>query len=398
MSDFVAIKISTYQAADSKSFSYQELYDREAWRSLLNEEEKDKDDREIEKAQKNRLVLLGMDVTRSPEFVQLAVYSCGVFFFYLIYGYMQELIFSLKGFKQYGWYLTLVQFAYYAIFSITEMIISKPKIKFKRRIPLKTYTLLAFLTVATMGLSNTSLGYLNYPTQVIFKCCKLIPVMFGGILIQGKRYSRLDFISCLCMSVGLIFFTLADIEVSPSFNPTGVLLISMALCADAVIGNVQEKAMLMFDAANNEVVLYSYSIGFLYILFGLGISGGLKNAFLFCLQFPLRTYGYAAIFSLSGYLGLSYVLTLVRKFGALLAVTVTTCRKAVTIILSFLFFAKPFTITYVWAGCVVLAGILLNVYQKNTKSIHKTAEKLTHLLRRCSNNFVKTSKQKILDV
>ena len=34
------------------------------------------------------------------------------------------------------------------------------------RIPLKTYSLLAFLTVATMGLSNTSLSYLNYPTQV----------------------------------------------------------------------------------------------------------------------------------------------------------------------------------------------------------------------------------------
>lgn len=54
-----------------------------------------------------------------------------------------------------------------------------------RRIPLATYGLLAFLTVATMGLSNASLGYLNYPTQVIFKCCKLIPVLIGGIIIQG---------------------------------------------------------------------------------------------------------------------------------------------------------------------------------------------------------------------
>lgn len=54
------------------------------------------------------------------------------------------------------------------------------------RIPLTTYTLIAFLTVATMGLSNSSLGYLNYPTQVIFKCCKLIPVLIGGIIIQGS--------------------------------------------------------------------------------------------------------------------------------------------------------------------------------------------------------------------
>ena len=35
-----------------------------------------------------------------------------------------------------------------------------------------------------MACSNMSVAYLNYPTQVIFKSCKLIPVMIGGILIQ----------------------------------------------------------------------------------------------------------------------------------------------------------------------------------------------------------------------
>ena len=54
------------------------------------------------------------------------------------------------------------------------------------RVPLTTYFLLAILTIATMGLSNTSLGYLNYPTQVIFKSSKLIPVMIGGVFIQGN--------------------------------------------------------------------------------------------------------------------------------------------------------------------------------------------------------------------
>ena len=38
-------------------------------------------------------------------------------------------------------------------------------------------------------------------------------------------------------------------------------------------------------------------------------------------QFPVETYGYAVLFSLSGYLGLYIVLTLVKSFGALIAVT-----------------------------------------------------------------------------
>ena len=65
---------------------------------------------------------------------------------------------------------------------------------------------------------------------------------------------------------------------------TGVLLISLALCADAVIGNVQEKALKQHSASNVEMVLYSYAVGFVYILIGVLISRSLVPAFLYCLK------------------------------------------------------------------------------------------------------------------
>uniref|UniRef100_A0A8D1RTQ5 Adenosine 3'-phospho 5'-phosphosulfate transporter 2 n=1 Tax=Sus scrofa TaxID=9823 RepID=A0A8D1RTQ5_PIG len=286
------------------------------------------------------IVVLGINLSRFNKLTQFFICVAGVFVFYLIYGYLQELIFSMEGFKPYGWYLTLVQFAFYSIFGLIELQLIQDK---RRRIPGKTYMIIAFLTVGTMGLSNTSLGYLNYPTQVIFKCCKLIPVMLGGVFIQGKRYNVADVSAALCMSLGLIWFTLADSTVAPNFNLTGVILISLALCADAVIGNVQEKAMKLHNASNSEMVLYSYSIGFVYILLGLTCTSGLGPAVTFCSKNPVRTYGYAFLFSLTGYFGISFVLALIKIFGALLAVTVTTGRKAMTIVLSFIFFAKPFT-------------------------------------------------------
>lgn len=171
------------------------------------------------------------------------------------------------------------------------------------------------------------------------------------------------------MSLGLIWFTLADSTVAPNFNLTGVVLISLALCADAVIGNVQEKVMKLHNASNSEMVLYSYSIGFVYILLGLTCTSGLGPAVTFCAKDPIRTYGYAFLFSLTGYFGISFVLALIKIFGALLAVTVTTGRKAMTIVLSFIFFAKPFTFQYVWSGFLVVLGIFLNVYSKNMDKI-----------------------------
>ncbi|XP_054447916.1 adenosine 3'-phospho 5'-phosphosulfate transporter 2 isoform X5 [Pteronotus mesoamericanus] len=277
------------------------------------------------------IIVLGINLSRFNKLTQFFICVAGVFVFYLIYGYLQELIFSVEGFKSYGWYLTLVQFAFYSIFGLIELQLIQDK---RRRIPGKTYMVIAFLTVGTMGLSNTSLGYLNYPTQVIFKCCKLIPVMLGGVFIQGKRYNVADVSAAVCMSLGLIWFTLADSTIAPNFNLTGVILISLALCADAVIGNVQEKAMKLHNASNSEMNL-------------------------------IRTYGYAFLFSLTGYFGISFVLALIKIFGALLAVTVTTGRKAMTIVLSFIFFAKPFTFQYIWSGLLVVLGIFLNVYSKN---------------------------------
>ncbi|XP_051465911.1 adenosine 3'-phospho 5'-phosphosulfate transporter 2 isoform X4 [Apus apus] len=276
------------------------------------------------------VIVLGMNLSKFKKPTQFFICVSGVFMFYLIYGYLQELIFSVEGFKPFGWYLTLVQFGFYSIFGLIELQLIQDK---RRRIPGKTYMIIAFLTVGTMGLSNTSLGYLNYPTQVIFKCCKLIPVMIGGVFIQG------------------------------------VVLISLALCADAVIGNVQEKAMKLHNGSNSEMVLYSYSIGFVYILFGLTCTSGLSPAVTFCSKHPVQTYGYAFLFSLTGYFGISFVLALIKIFGALLAVTVTTGRKAMTIVLSFLFFAKPFTFQYVWSGLLVVLGIFLNVYSKNMDKI-----------------------------
>lgn len=38
-----------------------------------------------------------------------------------------------------------------------------------------------------------------------------------------------------------------------------MILISLALCADAVIGNVQEKAMKLHNASNSEMVNSAFS-------------------------------------------------------------------------------------------------------------------------------------------
>lgn len=62
-----------------------------------------------------------------------------------------------------------------------------------------------------MCFSNLALSYLNYPTQLIFKSCKLIPVMIGSIIIMQKKYGFLDYVAAIIMCIGLTMFTLGKI-------------------------------------------------------------------------------------------------------------------------------------------------------------------------------------------
>lgn len=161
--------------------------------------------------------ILCFDLSKCNGQTQFIVCCIGVFVLYILYGYLQELIFSLDGFKPFGWFLTLIQFGYYTVFGYFERRIQSPQECGARRIPMKTYGFLAFLTLGTMGLSNSSLGYLNYPTQVIFKCCKLVPVLIGSILIQKKSYGPLDFLAAITMCIGLMAFTLGKFCISSLF-------------------------------------------------------------------------------------------------------------------------------------------------------------------------------------
>ena len=75
------------------------------------------------------------------------------------------------------------------------------------------------------------------------------------------------------------------------------------------------------------------------------------------------------MFSIVGCFGELFVMSLVKEFGALLAVTVTSFRKMVSILGSFLIFPKPFTMVYLFGAIQIFFGIGLEIYLKNKDAI-----------------------------
>ena len=162
-------------------------------------------------------------------------------------------------------------------------------------------------------------------------------------------------------------------------------MICTALVADAIIGNLQENVMKNHPRAiNAEFIHFSYAIGFMYLLVCLCLTGNVISGYLaFASEKPLTSYGITLVYSISGYLGVQIVLTMVRQFGAFTAVAVTSMRKALSIAISFILFSKPFTLTYLVGGIIVLFGIYLNLVAKDKRN----ADMVLNLFHNAMNSF-----------
>jgi adenosine 3'-phospho 5'-phosphosulfate transporter B3 len=69
--------------------------------------------------------------------------------------------------------------------------------------------------------------------------------------------------------------------------------------------------------------------------------------------------------------GIVFILALLELSDAFTVVFVTSLRKVLTVILSFLVFTKPFSLYYVFGFVIVCGGIILDICSSYLNSIQK---------------------------
>ena len=85
-----------------------------------------------------------------------------------------------------------------------------------------------------MAASNEALRYVSYPTQVLGKSCKMVPVMAGGIVLGGKTYSLVEYLQVGLITLGVIIFNFGGKKKKSGAadSPFGLALIGLSLGMD----------------------------------------------------------------------------------------------------------------------------------------------------------------------
>jgi len=224
---------------------------------------------------------------------QLFFLSGGVFLFFILNGVLEEYTFALLPNFEYGWFLTFVELLCFAIFSAFERWV-KHELVFGHKASLLQHGALSVVITVARGLTNISLQYLNYPTQVIFKSMKLLIVMLSSFCLLRKTFSMRQFLSAFFLVSSAVFFSLGDYHFDsrgPGFlNSTqfrGLVIVMCSLLADALHSSQQERVLQGYHAAILETLLFSNLFAAVLCLLYLAVVDELFPSIAYCSMHPL---------------------------------------------------------------------------------------------------------------
>ena len=257
-------------------------------------------------------------------------------------------------------------------------------------------------------------------TQVLGKSGKMVPVMAGGILLGGKRYSLSEYAQVTLVTVGVIVFNFGGkAKKGGEDSSYGLLLILASLIMDAVTGTrspaiarhgsrvgaatvpaviprsltpmcsigvlraggLQDKVKTKTKKLNADVkaakptmhesMLYTNLSGCLVAGVLAFFAGHLTDGVAFCLKYP-EVMQALVIYSLSSAVGQNFIYYTITQFNPLLLTTVTTTRKIFSTLYSVFRDPSNSLSNMQWSGCgLVFFGLFIEVGSKYLKPAAK---------------------------
>lgn len=230
----------------------------------------------------------------------------------------------------------------------------------------------ALTYLLAMICSNMALQWVSYPTQVIGKSGKPIPVMILGVLLGRKSYPIQKYLFVLLVVIGVALFMYKDGKSSQGPTATfgmGEMLLILSLTMDGITGAIQERMRSEYKTKSLHMMsnINKWSIVFLGI--AILYTGEMVEFFRFVQRHPSLIWELIS-FSLASAQGQLFIFLMVEHFGPLPCSIVTTTRKFFTVFGSIIFFGNTMSSRQWIATFIVFTGLLLDsLYGKKTINV-----------------------------
>jgi UDP-galactose transporter B1 len=317
--------------------------------------------------------------------IEFVIGAAGIYLFYLLYGILQERVTTTPfGENQerfrYIFFLVCVQCIFSAVLAafvlfcrnLKQKSSSSGSVRSGSSPPFTSFAIIALTYVLAMFCSNSSLQFVDYPTQVLAKSCKPIPVMLVAVLFYGKRYHWQKWLTIILISAGIALFMFqpgrshagkGHEAVSVTEYVWGYLLLIASLFFDGLTGPAQERLCEKYDPKPSSVqlMLNCNLWAILYMAIGVFVAGEGQTATSFCVRHP-EILWLIFLLAVCSALGQFFIYFTLHRFGSLALTVVTTTRKFFTILASVIWFAHELSLQK-WCGVsLVFVGLGFDMF------------------------------------
>ncbi|XP_076284476.1 adenosine 3'-phospho 5'-phosphosulfate transporter 1 isoform X2 [Lasioglossum baleicum] len=301
--------------------------------------------------------LLDSSYTSSPSnlnqrtFMQDALLLLYCFFglqvSYLSWGYLQEKIMTQEYEDANGFYL---------------MIQRQPQ----HKAPLYKYAFCSLSNIMSSWCQYEALKYVSFPTQVLAKASKIIPVMVMGKIISRTTYEYYEYVTAILISIGMTLFMLdsSDYRNGNATTVSGIILLGGYLILDSFTSTWQNALFTEYGATSVQMMCVVNMFSCLFTAMSLFQQSSFPLMLSFMTKYP-RFIIDCLLISICSATGQLYIFYTISKFGPVTFVIIMTIRQGLAILLSCLIYHHRVTVIGIIGILIVFGSVFLRIYCNN---------------------------------
>ncbi|EDW15030.1 adenosine 3'-phospho 5'-phosphosulfate transporter 1 [Drosophila mojavensis] len=321
--------------------------------------------------------------TSSQEAVQLLWCFGGLMVSYLTWGVLQEKIMTqhYQNFAGESAKFKDSQFLVFAnrmlAFFVALGYLQWQPATTRHRAPLYKYSYASFSNIMSAWFQYEALKFVNFPTQVLAKSCKIIPVMLMGKIMSKAKYESYEYVTALLISLGMIFFMTGSADSNKASGVTtltGIFLLSMYMIFDSFTANWQGSLFKSYGMTSIQMMCGVNLFSTIFTGASLSMQGGFMDSLAFATEHPKFVFD-MVILSICSAVGQLFIYHTIDVFGPVVFTIIMTVRQAVAIMLSCFIYQHSITMLGIFGVLIVFAAIFLRVYcNQQLRAKRKRAE------------------------
>ena len=231
--------------------------------------------------------------------------------------------------------------------------------------PFYKYSYSSFSNVMSSWCQYEALKFVSFPTQVLCKASKMIPVMIMGKVISGKSYPYSEYFVAVLLSFGTSLFLLShNADHAHHDQPTtvvGLVILLGYMVFDSFTSNWQSALFKKHKMSAMQMMFGTNVFSSLFTFCSLVQTGGFLRSFLFMSKHP-QFLSQIFVLSMTSAFGQLFIFYTINAFGPIVFVIIMTARMMFSIVLSCFIYKHTLASQAIFGIVIVFGAIGYRTY------------------------------------